>query len=253
MEPIDPVDPRRRFTGAGAAYARYRPGYPDTLVDWVLSRARVGPGARVADVGCGTGIFTRLLAARGLDVVGIDPNEDMLAQARAAGGAEYRLAEAAETGLGERSVRLVSVAQAFHWLALDAALAEFERILLPGGRVAVIYNLRAEGAFMDAYDALLRRFSDRYRVVESWEETLAALRRHPRTREHQEWSGGNAQRFDFEGLHGRAWTSSYVFEGVGDREGFDRSLRRLFETHARDGIVEFPYRTVALLFGLSPA
>jgi ubiquinone/menaquinone biosynthesis C-methylase UbiE len=248
-----PDDPRRRFTGAGEAYARYRPGYPDALVDWVVERSGVGPGDRVADVGCGTGIFTRRLAARGVDAVGIDPNEDMLAQAIAAGGAEYRLAEAAATGLDAASVALVTVAQAFHWLDRDRALAEFARVLRPGGRVAAIYNLRAEGAFMDAYDALLRRFSDRYRVVESWEETLAGLRAERRTRDHEEWSGRNAQRFDFAGLHGRAWTSSYVFDGVRDREGFDRALRELFDAHARDGAIEFPYRCVALLFRLASA
>lgn len=249
---MDPVDPRLRFSGAAAAYARFRPHYPDTLVDWVIERAGVRSRGLVADVGCGTGILTRLLAARGVEVVGIDPNEDMLAQARAGGGAAYRPGEAAATGLDTHSVALVTVAQAFHWLALDAALSEFARILRPGGLVAAIYNLRAEGTFMEAYDALLRRFSDRYRVVESWEDTLTALRRHPLTRDHAEWNGRHAQRFDFAGLHGRAWTSSYVFDGVRDGAGFDRALRALFEAHARDGFVEFPYRSVALLFGLAP-
>jgi ubiquinone/menaquinone biosynthesis C-methylase UbiE len=244
-------DPRSRFTGAGGAYARHRPGYPDALVDWVLERAGVGVGDRVADVGCGTGIFTRLVATRGRDVVGIDPNQDMLAQAIAAGGASYRLAEAAATGFEAHSVALVTVAQAFHWLERGAALAEFARILRPGGRVAAIYNLRGEGPFMDAYDALLRRFSDRYRVVESWEDTLAALRADPRTKDHEQWNGRNAQRFDFAGLHGRAWSSSYVFDGVRDRDGFDRALRELFEAHARDGTLEFPYRCAALLFRLA--
>lgn len=184
-------------------------------------------------------------------MIGIDPNEDMLAEARSAGGAPYRLGEATATGLQPHAFALVTVAQAFHWLARDAALDEFARILRPGGCVAAIYNLRAEGALLDDYDALLRRFSDRYRVVESWEETLAALRRHPRTCDHQEWSGRHSQRFDFEGLRGRAWTSSYVFAGVRDREGFDRALRRVFEAHARDGVVEFAYRCVGLLFRLA--
>jgi SAM-dependent methyltransferase len=248
----DRLDPRRRFEGGASGYARHRPGYPGPLVDWLIGEASVTADSLVADVGCGTGILTRMLAARGLRVVGIDPSADMLTQARAAGGgAEYRTGEAAATGLPDGSVDLVAVAQAFHWFDLDAALAEFNRILRPGGRVAAIWNIRGEGPFMADYDALLRRFSSQYEVLDSWEATLAALKRHPRVvhpREHRET---HAQRFDRDALHGRAWSSSYVRHGVADNAGFDGALRTLFDRYARDGAVDFPYRAVALVFGVS--
>ena len=247
-------DPRERFTGAAAGYARFRPGYPEALVDWVVAEAAVRAGDRVADVGCGTGILTRMLARRGFDVLGLDPNEDMLAEARAAGGgAEYLRADAEATGLPGRSVALVTVAQAFHWFDLDAALGELHRVLGPHGHVAAVWNIRGEGVFMAAYDALLRRFSSEYQVLESWETTLAQLRRHPRVVAPRESWESHAQRFDLEGLRGRAWSSSYVRRGVADREGFDAALRAVFEAHARDGAVDFPYRTVALVFRIRPA
>lgn len=249
MAGVETVDPRERFKGAAEGYARFRPSYPAALVDWVLAQADVGRGDRVADVGCGTGILTRLLAERGLEVTGIDPNEDMLAQARAAGGpADYHRGEAGATGLDGASVALVTVAQAFHWFDAEAALAEFHRVLRPGGHVAVLWNLRAESPFMADYQALLRRFSSEYSVMESWEESLARLRAHPRVEAPRDFEAPNAQAFDFEGLRGRSWSSSYVFRGVRDPEGFDRALRSLFDAHARDGAIEFPYRGVGLVF-----
>jgi SAM-dependent methyltransferase len=247
------IDPRERFSGAAAGYARPRPSYPAAIVDGILSAAGLGPGDPVADVGCGTGILTRLLAERGTDVVGIDPNEPMLAEARAAGGrARYQRGEAEATDLPDASVALVTVAQAFHWFDLDRTLAEFHRVLKPGGHVAALWNLRAASPFHDDYEALLRRFCQEYRVLEGWEECLDRLRNHPLTASPREIEAPNSQLFDLEGLRGRSWSSSYVIHGVVDREGFDAGLRDLFETHAHAGVLEFPYRTVALVFAIRP-
>ena len=243
------VDPRERVSRAAAGYARYRPSYPDAIVDGVLARTGVRPGDPVADVGCGTGILTRLLAARGLDVVGVDPNEDMLAEARAVGGpARYRRGEAEATGLPDATVALVTVAQAFHWFDAERALAEFHRVLRPEGHVAALWNLRGHSPFMADYEDLLRRFCREYRVLEGWEESLERLKAHSRVASPHEIEAGNAQLFGFEGLRGRAWSSSYVIHGVDDREGFDAGLREIFDAHARGGVLEFPYRTVALVF-----
>src|SRR6185295_10044902 len=110
------VDSRDRFSATVDLYKKYRPSYPPALIDWLLEVGQLAPGDRVADLGCGTGISTRLLAARGLDVVGIDPNEDMLASARAEGGvATYQRGEAVATGLANASVKMATAAQAFHW------------------------------------------------------------------------------------------------------------------------------------------
>src|SRR5262249_57172112 len=117
------VDPRERFTKTAALYARCRPSYPPAAIDWILATAQLAPGASAVDLGCGTGIATRLLAARGLHVLGVDPNEEMLAHARAAGGGRYRQGAAPSTGLPAASGDLPIPAPSLPWFAVPPALA----------------------------------------------------------------------------------------------------------------------------------
>src|SRR5262245_19448110 len=101
------VDPRERFTQTADRYDRYRPSYPGALIDWIIKTAGLSPGAPVADIGCGTGISSRLFAAQGYEVIGIDPNQETLSRARqAGGGARYLCGEASATGLGAAEVDL---------------------------------------------------------------------------------------------------------------------------------------------------
>jgi trans-aconitate methyltransferase len=64
-------------------YARCRPSYPAEAVEYVVSRCGLGPRSPLVDVGCGTGISSRLFAARGVPVLGLEPNADMRTQAEA--------------------------------------------------------------------------------------------------------------------------------------------------------------------------
>ena len=158
------VDPRARFAGAASGYARFRPSYPNAASSTGSSRRRRSVrGTAWPTWAAAPGILTRLLAARGLDVVGVDPNDGHAGRgARGGRPAEYRLGEAAATGLGDASVALVTVAQAFHWFDADLRARRVpSRSCEPGGHVATIWNLRGESPFMAAYDALLRRFSAR--------------------------------------------------------------------------------------------
>lgn len=240
------LDPRKRFGAAAEHYDRCRPSYPSALVDWILATSGVRPGSRVADVGCGTGIATRLFADRGLEAIGIDPSEEMLAFARRRGQGRYVRAEAAATSLVTGAVDLVVAAQCFHWFELAPTLAEFRRVVRSQGWCVAFWNLRSATAFSDEYDALLRAGTSQYDVMQRQEAAPAALRAGVGVARVREAEFENAQMLDRDGLRGRAYSSSCVTHGVADRAAFDRALLAVFDRHQRGGRVEIRYRTVAV-------
>jgi ubiquinone/menaquinone biosynthesis C-methylase UbiE len=99
-----------------------------------------------ADVGAGTGIWTRLLASRGWrSVVAVEPNDDMRQQGIATSrdtGITWRKGSAEATGLPDGSADLLSMASSFHWADFDRACAEFHRVLRPGGVFTALWNPR---------------------------------------------------------------------------------------------------------------
>jgi ubiquinone/menaquinone biosynthesis C-methylase UbiE len=135
------------FTGLAGDYAKFRPGYAPQVTTAILGF--VGRDAAVidaADIGAGTGIWTRILAAHGLhSVVAVEPNDDMRGQgietSRGTDIAWFK-GSAEATGLPDGSTDLVSMASSFHWADFDKACNEFHRILRPGGLFVALWNPR---------------------------------------------------------------------------------------------------------------
>lgn len=240
-------DSKDRFTGLADLYARTRPSYPAELFAWIERQAALARGAAVVDLGCGTGISTRLWAERGYSVTGVDPNDDMLSQARRLGGPRYVKGESAATGLPDACADLASAAQAFHWFDIPSALAELRRLLKPGARCAAFWNSRTKTLLLSDYEALLRRFSTEYPALGRGWETIEKLKA-AGVRDAREAQFPNAQRLDLQGFIGRAHGSSYVALGVKDFAAFDRELTSIFDKHQRGGFVSFDYAARVLLF-----
>ena len=201
-------------------------------------------GTALADVHASA--LGRIAVSEVLARTGVDPNDSMLAHARAEGGARYSQGTATETGLGDASVDLVTVAQAFHWFDVPAALDEFRRVLVSPGWCAAFWNLRRPSPFMDDYDRLLRAHSREYEVLGKPEPTRQAILKAEGVTDTSEAEFPNRQLLDREGLHGRAHSSSYVVHGVADQVAFDRALGEVFDRHQSGGTVEFLYRTIAV-------
>lgn len=250
------ASPTQRFSKTAEDYERHRPGYPLELVEWIGETCRTPPGAlgarppRVVDLGCGTGISTRLLAGCGYDVVGVEPNEDMRERAESVGGARYVAGRAEATGLPDGSADLVVAAQAFHWFDVPATMKEILR-LAPKGAASAFWNVRAKTAMLRDYDAVLKRFVAGYDERPQAESTLEAIARADGVAVLGMTELANVQRLDKEGLLGRAHSSSYVAHEVKDLPALDRALGQLFDRHARGGAVDFAYRTLAIAWTVS--
>jgi SAM-dependent methyltransferase len=131
----------RSFEAVAAEYERRRPEYPEEALRWAAECLGVPLGARVLDLGAGTGKLTRGLAALGFDVVAVDPGRPMLEQLRATvPEAEVLEGSAESIPLPDASVHAAFAGQAFHWFDRARALPELHRVLRVGGGLAVLWN-----------------------------------------------------------------------------------------------------------------
>ncbi|MEV5238456.1 class I SAM-dependent methyltransferase [Streptomyces cinnamoneus] len=137
---MDRSDHRARalsFGAAAAAYQRGRPPYPAQAIDWLVPATT----RRVLDLGAGTGKLTRQLHERGLEIIAVEPDEQMRAELTRQLPDVLALAGSAEAiPLPDGSVDTVVAAQVWHWVDTERALPEIARTLTPRGTLSVVWN-----------------------------------------------------------------------------------------------------------------
>jgi SAM-dependent methyltransferase len=128
------------WVGEAIMYDQTRPTPPSLLIEILTQLIHTPRPALVVDLGCGTGLSTFIWGERADHVIGIEPSDDMLTQARIklkthpyATHITYQRGIAHQTSLASNSVDIVTCAQAFHWMEPSVTLAEIARILRPGG------------------------------------------------------------------------------------------------------------------------
>ena len=159
-----------RFSARADDYAASRPTYGHDAVAFVLA----GSGALpvVADLGAGTGISARIMAAYGARVFAIEPNEQMRKMMPAHARIESRATTAEATGLNDHEVDIATAFQSFHWFEVEAALAEIRRIVRPRGSASLVANERDESSPISAAHGDIFR---RYTLDDTEERRLHAL------------------------------------------------------------------------------
>ena len=133
------------FAGTVDFYDRYRLAYPERLIARVVNLAGLEPGDAVLDLGCGTGMLARAFARRGMAVTAMDPEPDMLAEARSAAQAEGATLSFVQGGSGDLDTRmgpfrLVVMGRSFHWMDRAATLSMLEKIVTRDGGVALFHD-----------------------------------------------------------------------------------------------------------------
>ena len=253
------TDSTRRFSSRVEDYIKFRPGYPAALVSALLDKTGLDSGATVADVGSGTGIFTRLLLDQGLQVTAVEPNANMrhAAETLLSDYSQFTSidASAEQTGLADHSIDLITAAQAFHWFNNGATRAEFGRILKPGGKLALIWNKRdVNQAFQQAYRAILEEFAPEYGSVNHMNLTENDIADFLVAGSMEILHFNNIQQLDFSGLLGRLKSASYCpAEDSPQYIPMVTELVALFDQYAVNGMIDFEYDTQLYLGAVDTA
>lgn len=135
------------FTGLAENYSLYRPGYSETVLDAILGIVKTPiKEINFADVGAGTGIWSRMVSSRGcLTSKAVEPNEDMRLMGQGHyenGHITWSEGTGEKTGLPDESVDLLTMASSFHWVNFEQAEKEFSRVLKPNGHFVALWNPR---------------------------------------------------------------------------------------------------------------
>ncbi|NOS99503.1 MAG: class I SAM-dependent methyltransferase [Phycisphaerales bacterium] len=249
--PVNPPVPA--FDHCAGDYARHRPDYPSAVFELLNRATDALPSRRAADLGAGTGIFSRRLAQHGWTVFAVEPSRTLLQHVRPPGhsthdGCIHLVGGVAEhPPLRDGAAALVTAAQAFHWFNPPYALAEIARILTPGGVLALIWNNRdaSRCPFTDAFESLVARYNpsyDREYRQQDWPGKIAASGR---------FDPAQYERIDHlwpqdaDAFVGFTRSASYIRNVLSrDARGrFENDLRALIRQHFGNEPFAIPLRT----------
>jgi SAM-dependent methyltransferase len=221
------------FARSVEAYERARPEYPPQAIAWIARELDLRPGRTVVDLAAGSGKLSRPLAALGCEVIAIEPVDEM--RAAIGPGIEALDGTAEAMPLPDDSADAVTVGQAFHWFDGPKALAEIERVLRPGGALALVWNRRpAESSDLHAQISEIiapYRGDAPSHGSGAWRATFAG-------RDLQEHRFDFVQRLDADGLADRVGSTSFI--AALDEPERARVLERV-RALVDGGAVDVPY------------
>lgn len=243
------------FSDLSDFYAKYRPGYCPMVLDAVLGLSAKQPtDIDFVDVGAGTGIWSRQVAAAGCKVIAVEPNDSMRQKGITASGNDnilWKNGSGENTGLDSASADFVSMASSFHWTDFDVAIREFARLIRPGGFFVALWNPRylAPNAMLVEIEEFLKNLVpelnrvssgnsvfcdgllDRLETVDSFGDVIYVEGRHIEKQSKQHYLG--------------LWKSVNDIRVQAGEERFEKFLAYIDDRIGEDDIIEASYRTRA--------
>lgn len=244
------------FGNVASLYDATRQGYSDEVVDAFLTTAKIGPGASVLEIGCGTGQLTAKLAGRGLNVTAIDIGIAMVATAQRNVSDPMVGFEVSsfEDFQGTRSFDLIVSATAFHWVDPEIGWSKAADLLRPNGWLAL---LTTGESYPEPLRTSLRQLWIKYsRERVKWTPRppwYEPLREMDLFGDVVEVSWELALRLPVDTVLGVECTrATFLSFGEADRVGFAADLKKLLETIPYVALTQETFLAMAPVAGSAP-
>jgi len=236
------------FTSRADIYSKYRPSYPSEAINYLVGNFNLSKESLVADIGSGTGIFTKLLLEKAKTVFAVEPNKEMRTEAEKQLKKDKGFVSvegvAEKIPLESKSVDFITAAQSFHLFDREQSKVEFTRILRDGGYVILIWNRRLQNTdFLLEYEQIIQgnipEYKDATNSPTSPEMIKAFLGKGYKLERF-----GNNQVYDWDKVIGRLNSSSYMPGKKTEAYiSLEKSLYNTFVRYAGSGKVQFNYST----------
>lgn len=244
------IDSKERFSNRVNNYVKYRPTYPQQCINYLFSSIGMNKDSIVADIGSGTGIFSKLIVDRVKKVYGVEPNNEMRMASqqylRENNNFEDVNASSENTTLDDISIDFITCAQSFHWFDMAKVKLEFRRILKPSGRVILVWNTRLGDVdkFSRGYELLIEKYSTDYEKVNHKNLKNKDFMEFFKDEKYTKMEFQNYQKVDFSGLKGRTLSSSYMpMKNEKNYKLLILDLHELFDNNKIDETVNIKYST----------
>ena len=245
------MDTTKNFDGYAGDYTAGRPNYSTQLIDSIFNSYGLSEKSVIADIGSGTGKFSRQLLDMGSIVYSVEPNDDMrsVAEEELSGYPYFNsiCGDAENTHLESGVIDFITTAQAFHWFDVQKFRNECMRILKENGKVALIWNVRDESDTLNQeLHQIYTRYCPRFKGFSG-----GIVKDDPRIKDffsenYDYLSFDNPLFFDKDKFIARSLSGSYSLkEGDDEYEKYMDSIFDTFNRHSNDGIVKMGNASVA--------